>query len=301
MTVLLTGAAGFVGRSVLAALRRRPVQVVGLLHHRDAPVDREVRADLGDPGSLAGCCDGVDVVVHVASKVDPDPAVCDQVNARGSRALVQVARAAGVARIVYVSSCAVYGAAEHRAAREDQCRVAPVTPVSASRAAAERHVLDAGGAVVRPLFVYGPGDERFLPAVIAGTRRLPVWIDGGRAEISVIDVADLGRAIADLAFADPAPTGVYHATDTRPVQVRALVQALHAAIGTPVPRGSMPWFVARRVARWLPALTGAVPASAEHRLFLFARDHSYDASRLWSAVGWRPEAGLLERLPGVVG
>lgn len=299
--VLLTGGAGYVGRAVLAALRRPGIEVAGLVHRRAAAVDATIAGDLGDPATLRGCCADAEVVLHVAAHVHDDAVVCDRVNAEGTRALVAEARRAGVARLVYVSSAAVYGMAEHDGAREDQCVVAPVTPISRSRAAAERAVLDAGGAVVRPLFVYGRDDERFLPAVIRGLRRLPFLVERGRARISVIGVGDLGRAVADLALAETPPTGVYHATDGFPVRFADLATALRDALGVPVPRGSLPWPIARRVVRWLaPRLTGDVPASAEHRLFLIARDHHYDAERLWSAVGWRPEEGLLAQIPALV-
>jgi len=58
----------------------------------------------------------------------------------------------------------------HRGASEAGTRVAPATPVSRSRVAAEDAVLDAGGMVLRPMFVYGTGDTRFLPAL---ARRSP--------------------------------------------------------------------------------------------------------------------------------
>ncbi len=68
-TVLLTGAAGFVGTPVVARLLEHGVRVRAVVHRAEvAPGAEAVPADLARPGSLAGLCRGVDAVVHLASR-----------------------------------------------------------------------------------------------------------------------------------------------------------------------------------------------------------------------------------------
>lgn len=307
-SILLTGPTGFLGRAVLDSLldsQARP-RIRLIVHRRDPEVDADgsverFAADLADPRSLVGACGGVDTLLHLAAYVGDDAVRCETVNGRGTEALVAVARTANVRRILYLSSAAVYGYAIHRGASEDEVRVAPATAVSRSRVRAERAVLRAGGVVLRPLFVYGPGDERFLPAIIRGLRRVPFWIDQGRARLSVISVEDLGQIITHLTERPaPWPAGVYHATDGHPVSFREIATELSRCLGLRSPTWSLPYPVARWVVRlaFAAALGGdRWDESSAHRLFLVSRDHYYDASRLWRLVPFKPGPPLRDRLP----
>ncbi len=288
--VLLAGASGFLGRHLLAALvTAGPLRV--LLHRRPlspGPANgvEVAHGDLAEPGSLAGCCAGIQTLVHAACYIGGDPDLCDRVNARGTEALVAEARRAGVRRFLYMSSAAIYGYAVHRGADEATAVVAPATPISRSRVRAERAVLEVGGTVIRPLFVYGEGDTRFVPAIAGAVTRLPFLIDRGRARLSVIRAQDLARGVAALVCHEErcAEPAVLHATDGRPVSFRAIVDLLAGNLGYQVPTLSLPY----PVARWLVRLSrrdGEWSPSDAHRLFLVSRDHFYDSSRFWRAAG----------------
>jgi len=304
--VLLTGAAGFIGRAVTDGLRARDDRPVRLLIHRRGrdeawpPGFEAVPGDLGRPETFSDVCQDVETVLHIASYIGDDPERLEAVNVRGTEALVSEARASGVRRFIYVSSAAIYGYAVHRNARETEVAVDPATPISRSRAGAERAVLAAGGLVLRPLFVYGRGDTRFLPVVIRGLERFPLMIAGGRARLSVISVDDLAAALISLADRrGPAPEGVYHATDGRPVRFRDITGALGRELGLRRPSFSLPFFLARRVlgSRGRAAVADAGRASRVHRLFLIAKDHYYDSTKLWELLGTKPGPPFPEQLP----
>lgn len=116
--ILITGASGFVGRHVVAAADAIPGVRLRLMEHR-APVDvpasgagsdiETVYGDLAAIASLRGVCDGVDAVIHCASQINGDERTVRSVNDLGTRALVEEAERAGVARIVCLSTAAVYG------------------------------------------------------------------------------------------------------------------------------------------------------------------------------------------------
>ncbi len=305
--ILVTGGAGFVGRATLDALIRLPCwDSLRLLVHERAPslppedVIEHVEADLGEPASLRGVCEGVDVVLHLASHVNDDE-LCWAVNARGTEALVEAARQAGVSRTIYLSTAAVYGYAIHRGADEDGVVVSPATRLSRSRERAEQAVLSAGGTVVRPLFVYGNGDTRFVPVVLRGLQRLPFLVSGGKAKLSVIAVDDLAGALAALVLLDRERqvAGAYHATDGQPISFRDLALNVAQTVDCRVPRWSVPYAVARLLLR--AAGSSAVglkhwSPSAAHRLFLVTHDHYYDSSRLWRAIGMQPGAPFSVRI-----
>ncbi len=145
---------------------------------RQTPLGAEfVRGDLSDPPSLRGVCADTDVLVHCATRIGGDAETVEAVNDLGTRALVEEAVRSGVGRIVYVSTAAVYGRGPFRGVRPGQVPIAPASATSRTRAAAERHVLDAGGLVLRPHLVHGEGDRWVDPrtgvAAAANCRRRP--------------------------------------------------------------------------------------------------------------------------------
>ena len=221
----------------------------------------------------------------------------------GLEALVAEAARAGVRRFLYVSNAAVCGWAIQRG--DDEARAAgrlrrrPSADLGSLPSAA---VLNAGGLVLRPLFVYGPGDTRFVPAIARAARRLRIRPAGGQARVSVVAVDSLAAAIADLVAAPTWSTGVMHANDGQPVSLNEILATLERALGVPAPRLSVSWPLLRLLVRALPArlVGGGGRATVEHRLFLISRDHYFDSGRLWQTLGPIARAALpraLRRLP----
>ncbi|XMA40085.1 NAD-dependent epimerase/dehydratase family protein [Streptomyces albogriseolus] len=202
---LAVRAAGRGGPAVRVLARRAPSSRVAAVGH--------VRADLTRPETLRGALAGVEVLVHTAAYVGRDPARCEAVNHRGTLALLDEARRAGVEHVVYVSTASVYGPGPHRGADEQALVPRPASPASMSRLRAERAVLDAGGTVLRPHLVYGVGDEWFIPGLAGLLSGVSVWPAGQVSRSSVIAVRDLARGVAGLACGPSAAdrSTVYHA------------------------------------------------------------------------------------------
>lgn len=294
--ILLTGATGFIGTHVVAALsQEQDVNLRVLVHRHDlpprdgGPVVHSVRGDLTTPGSLRGICDGVDTVVHLASHVNGDPALSEAVNHRGTEALVAQARQAGVARLIYLSTAAVYGDGIHDGVTETELLPAPVSPVSASRRAAELSVLAAGGTVLRPMFVYGRGDLWFVPTVANFVRRLSVLVNGGRARVSTIAAEDLADVISALALTPKsAPSqAIYHVNHPEPVRVRDLVRTITSHLELPRAPEDISYEVLREQTTTTPRLA--------RQLSLIAFDHWYDSSAIWRFLDRRPGPNFQER------
>lgn len=207
MTVAVAGGTGFVGGAIVDELVRRGERVVVLSHRpriaRAGLSDRvEVRtADVnGDPAALDAALAGVDaLVIALAFPNAPmeNPAkgwTYEHVDADGTAALVAAAGRAGVGRLVYISGA---GAAEH-------------APRSWFRAKwrAEQAVRSSGIAytIVRPTWIYGPGDVS-LNRFLGFARWLPfVPLTGsGRQLLAPVFINDVARLAAD-SLRDPAAT-----------------------------------------------------------------------------------------------
>ncbi len=114
MRVIVTGATGNVGTSVIEALSDAPQvdEAVGLARRRPAwnpPKTRWIDADIL-ASDLAGCFQGADAVIHLAWAIQPshDEETLERINVEGSRRVFDAVAAAGVPKLVYASSVGAY-------------------------------------------------------------------------------------------------------------------------------------------------------------------------------------------------
>ncbi len=195
--VAVTGATGFVGPHLLAALARHG-WTLRLLVRRWSPLPslagvaaEVVWGDLADEPALRRLVAGVDAVVHAAGLIKARRALdFETVNRDGTARLAAVA--AGVPFLLLSSL----------AAREPQ-----LSPYAASKRAAEE-ILAARGAPA----VYGPGDRETLVYFRAVARGLAPQPKVRDARLSLIHVADLAEALA-LALDRPPSSSVYEIDD----------------------------------------------------------------------------------------
>ncbi|MFI1652518.1 NAD-dependent epimerase/dehydratase family protein [Streptomyces avidinii] len=283
--VLVTGAAGFVGSAVVECLVGRGVGVRALVHRAGVRVGvEEVWGDLAVAGSLRGVCEGVGTVLHLASRITGSQEELRVVNVEGTRALLAEARRAGVGRVVQLGTAAVYGAGVRRGVVEGELVERPGSVTSVTRLEGERLVLAAGGTVLRPHLVFGRGDRWVVPGLVELLGRLPYWVEGGRARVSLVSVDALAGALAELAVRREVMGGVLHAGHPEPVSVRELVEAVAGGLGLPLPVGEVDLAGALE----LLGGGGGIDPVLARRVGLLAVDHWYDSGRLWAGLEASP-------------
>ncbi|WP_306875607.1 NAD-dependent epimerase/dehydratase family protein [Arthrobacter bambusae] len=284
--VLVLGSSGFIGSRVVAslagsggaqvvALSRKPV---ARLRNNNATI---ATADISVPGSLIPFLRDTDVVIHAASYVGSDPRLAHAINESGTSHVIEQCREAGVARLIYVSTCSVYGSGPHRGIRESEARYHPASVASASRAVAEELILGRGGEVVRPNLVFGAGDRWFVPGLLKLMNVAGGWPGDGSALVSLIGVEALGRLLSGLALAPPQPGQAFHAAYPEPVPVSVLLQSVARVCGVEYPR-----FLGDDE-RAGSALRAA--GFSGHQIDLVTKDHWYSSERLWRISGREPE------------
>lgn len=151
---LVTGGAGFIGSHLVRALLDRGYRVrvlddlrgSGSWKRLDALGDRveRVAADICDPAAVANACRGVDVVFHKAALVSvPEsvsrPADYHAVDATATLGLLTAARDAGVKRVIYASTSAIYGEAPEQP-KVESMRGLPISPYGIAKYTGELYL-----------------------------------------------------------------------------------------------------------------------------------------------------------------
>lgn len=222
-TILVTGATGFIGRSVCGVLRGQGVRVRAAVRRSGTAIDladEEVLVgELGPQTRWEAALDGVDAVIHLAARAhilrddSPSPeAEYLRVNRDGAEALAKEAAARGVRRFVFASTIGVLGDGRERAYSEADVPD-PASPYGRSKLAAELALARIAQAstlelvIVRPSLVYGPGAPgNFRKLLDWAHRGWPLPLGGTRNARSLIYVENLAQFLAVCAT-HPAAAG----------------------------------------------------------------------------------------------
>jgi GDP-4-dehydro-6-deoxy-D-mannose reductase len=254
--VLVTGASGFVGRYLVAALRRENAEVVACGGPDES--GEYLPIDLCDIESLRAAVKAArpDVVFHLAAQsyvpaAMESPSQTYDVNIMGTARLAEAIRDFGgdaSPRLLFVSSAEVYGPREaHEYPLDERLQRRPVNPYGASKAAAELVLLgDARSfksdvVIARGFNQIGPGQsERFVVpslamqlARIAGGAEPQMYVGNLAAARDFLDVRDAVEAYLSLARRGEGAQ-IYNVCTGRAVTVRDVLRELIAIARVPV-------------------------------------------------------------------
>ncbi len=250
-TVVVTGANGFTGGPVCAALLKRGYRVIAAVRPgRAAPPGTEPRfiGDLGPDTDWSGVVEGADAVVHLAARVHQmtetaaDPlALYRRINRDGTVRLAAQAVAAGAKRFIFVSSITVNGegTSADRPYRADD-EPDPKTPYAVSKREAEEALAVMAAmtglelTVLRPPLIVGPGAKANLELLMGLVRRgIPLPVGAIRNRRSMLSVANLACAVA-FCLECPGTVGqTYLLKDDKDLSVPELIVRLGELMGKP--------------------------------------------------------------------
>jgi nucleoside-diphosphate-sugar epimerase len=314
MTVLVTGATGFLGSHVTDLLVERGERPRVLIRPGDnlgslaeAAVDICV-ADINDRTGVAAAVRGIDRVMHCAARTGPwgPSSEYERTNVRGLENMVRAAIAAGVRRIVHVSSITVHGNDVGGEADESAPLRAEPNPYSRSKVAGERLlerlVRDEGApvTVVRPGWIYGPRDTasfaRFARMIEKGQM---IMFGPGANHLPLIYVRDAAVGVLLASEANGAAGRSYLLVNDEPVTQREFLVALAARLGARAPTRRIPYHIALLLgaaAENLGRLTRRQqpPPVMRYGIQLLGGENRFSISRARRELGFSPQVDLAE-------
>ena len=302
MTVLVTGATGFVGRALLTRMLAEGSYAVRAVVRRESatlsPAAQRVVADLGGRPDWSTALLNVHAVVHLAARVHvmrdraPDPlSEYRRVNVTGTLYLARQAAVAGVKRFVYLSSVKVNGETG-RYVEDDPA--APQDPYSVSKHEAEeglRRVTAETGmesVVIRSPLVYGPGVGANFGALMRWVDRgLPLPLGAIRNRRSLVAVDNLVDFLLVCLNHPAAANEIFFVSDGEDLPTPALVRRMATAMGRP--------------SRLIPVPPGLLMAAAAiaGRLDIARRltgTLQVDTTKARRLLGWTPPVAVDDAL-----
>jgi nucleoside-diphosphate-sugar epimerase len=323
--VAVTGANGFLGSHVVRQLRRGGFDVLALIREQssDRFVRRSgadiVRIDYRDPAALSRSLDGVDALVHNAARASDWGRLADfmESNVELVGRVLGAAHAAGVRRVVHVSSNCVMGEEDSTTPKGETDPYRPRLPYPfarvwpsamnhyrESKALGEQLALDFARehelelTVLRPVWIFGPrefhaGPYEYARAVATGTAVFP-----GRRDnlFHVVYAGDVARAVQCVLEQRPSGVRVYNVGNPRVPRMQDYwgLYAKHLGVRQPA---LLPAWLLWPVAVLLEVLycvfrARQSPLLTRARLYLCYANNVYDTTAITRELGFVADSDL---------
>lgn len=307
--VFITGANGFIARSLAVRLRELGAHVTGV-DLAASPADGDVAVgSTVDPAAWAGHLTDVDVVVHTAAIVSNAAPLAKawEVNVLGTQRVLRAAISAGVTRFVHVSSIAAYGFDFADGADETEpVRVSGYSYVD-TKVNSEHVVLAAQAAaeiattIIRPGDVWGPGSRPWtiipLEMIAKGQMILPAH---GRGVFSPVHVDNLVDGMVLAIASEQAIGQIFNVTDGYGISCSDYFGRLAAMTGRKV--RTLPTPAALTLATSLGAIQRGLGMQSEltaATIGMLSRQGTYSIEKARTLLGYEPIVSLDDGMAGV--
>jgi nucleoside-diphosphate-sugar epimerase len=311
MRILVTGATGFLASHLIPALQRRGHTVRALILPSADPAGLQqggVGVHTGDvcrPDTLAPAMHEVDAVFHLAAAIGVRRSMREYyaVNVTGTENVCRAALAAGVKRLVHVSTTSVYKQGLGVPVREDSPLAPLADPYPLTKAAGdslvqrmieEKHL---PASIVRTTTIFGPGDHlnfgRIADRLLAGRS---IVIGSGRNRVPFAYVDDVVQGLLLVLDRERADGVIYNITDDRCPTQEELLREIAEQVGASTPRIHVPYgllygtaYVAERIAE---ATRSPHALITRFGVVLYGTDNFFAIDKARQQLGYEPQVPL---------
>ncbi|MGD2245816.1 MAG: NAD-dependent epimerase/dehydratase family protein [Candidatus Aminicenantes bacterium] len=258
MRVFVTGASGFIGSHLVRELLSKKWSVRILVHERRTPDERGceiVKGDIGDEHLLEEALKDSDALIHMAAALGGSLINRNEflrVNVLGTKKILQAAFKTGVKRVIHFSSAGVLGAVKNNETADESYPARPISVYDLTKLEGEQIALQAAeeGAevtIIRPGWVYGPGDRRTFKLIKAIARKRFILVTRGKACQTPVFIDDLIRG-AILCMEKGKRGGIYNIAGQETLPVKTIAETIAVATGVSIPRFHLPLFPVKAAA-----------------------------------------------------
>jgi nucleoside-diphosphate-sugar epimerase len=310
VNILISGATGFMGSHLVKALAKEGYHCKCLVRKtsniNELKGSRNVEfvyGDITDIVSLENAMKGVRVVYHLAAQIGKwgiPQETYFSVNVQGTQNLLDAAYKGQVGHFIFCSTPGVQGKGHAQASETLPYR--PPYIYEVTKCEGEKLVLgfhqkrkDLSVTVLRPDFVYGPGDLRRLPLYRAIGNKRFYLIGNGKAFLHPTYVEDIIQGFC-LPANNPVSFGeIYNIAGPRVITVREYAETIAETLNVSLPHLRVPKLFAEILARFFAAfsrITGKEPILSQSKIEFLTSDHGSNISKAMNELGYRPETDL---------
>lgn len=310
MTILVTGATGFLGSALTTELvkQKQDVRILARDEQKARAQFGEavtiIRGEITDLEQVQKAVNGVTIIYHLVGRLY-HPSVPAELyhytHVEGTRILLKACKGQKqLQRIVHCSTTGVHGVTGRTPAAE-HAPFAPTNPYEASKLQGELLALKAYKedglpvSIARPGLVYGPGDLHllgFFKSIQKGMFRV---IDGGKALLHPIYIDDLTSAFLLCAGRPEAIGQSYNLAGEHPVTIHELSTSIAHSVGRDLPKGNIPLWLANLVSdvfSFIPGINGENAPLTRSRVQFLTHSRVYDISKAKTELGFVPTVEL---------
>ena len=294
--VLITGAAGRLGRMLSSMLVSSGARVRALVSKKERMIDLPTGVvpfvgDINDAEALKKACEGVEIVYHLAAIVSQYKSTTRElmrVNANGAKSIADAASATDVKRIIFTSSVDVYGR-ERKGPLDEESELRPTDMYGYSKLIAEQNISSGNTpyTILRLATIYGEGFESSFFKVFKALRAGRIYIIGtGKNHMPLLNVNDLLSSMV-LAASNRASAGkVYNITDGESHTQEELLNLAADWLGVPRPQ--------KHINPMLVKIFAKRRGLDSDELRFLTSDRIINISKAKRELGYEPKIGIKE-------
>lgn len=314
--MLVTGANGYVGQAMVELLSARGIPTRAMVRDfknatalKKLPGVEIVTGDIRNLDDLRKACKGVYGIFHIAAifrQANFPESVFFDINAQGTKNVLDIAIDSGVKRVIHCSTGGVLGHIANPPGNENS----PFNPgdmYQRSKLEGEKIAMQyfkegkISGAVIRPAMIYGPADTRNLKLFKMIARGKFFYVGDGSTHVHFVDVRDLVEGFFLAMEKEEYNAQIYHIPGEKAVPLKVMVELIAKHLNVSIPKIHLPV----KPIQWIGSICEAIcapfgiqPPIYRRRVDFFTKNRHFDGSKAQRELGYKPannfEAEVIE-------